>query len=90
MDKAADPSAPDYVPTPKAKDPKAVHPGVAASRTRARAIGVGVVYDKDGRPKIAPDFLAALTPPHRKWVHDDLARHGWKLNDDNTVVKAEG
>lgn len=87
---SSDPNAADFVPTPKKKDPAAVHPGVLASRTRARAIGVGVVYGPDGAPKIAPDFIANLSPPHRKWVHDDLARHGWKLNDDNTVVKVEG
>jgi len=70
--------------------PRGVHPGVAASRARPqRAIGVGVVYDKTGAPKIDPGFLEGLRPGQRVAVAADLARHGYTLAADNTVSKSE-
>lgn len=87
---AADPASPEYVPAPKAKDPKAVHPLVAAKamRPQGKARGVGIVYDKNGRPKITEDWLKNLSAEDRRGVDINLAAHGWKLNPDNTIARA--
>jgi hypothetical protein len=79
-------SAPAQAPVRKTG---ALHPGVAASRARGRATAVGVVYDRDGAPKIAPDFLANLPGHHRTWVYNDLLKHGYQLHPDSTVTKIE-
>lgn len=89
---ATDPTHPEYVPQPKAKDPAAVHPLVAAAamRPKARAVGVGIVFDAAGRPKITKDWLTKLTPTDRAGVDAELARRGWKINDDFTVARTAG
>lgn len=81
--------APDVIRTPKPKDPNAVHPGVAASRFRARARGIGVVYGHDGAPRIDAEFIEGLSAEQRIWVAGDLEKHGYRLNADNSVTKLE-
>ncbi len=76
-------------PAAPVKVPGAVHPLVAANRAKPRAMAVGIVYDRNGVPKISPDFIAALSAPDRTWVANDLLRHGWQLNADDTVTKLE-
>lgn len=85
-----DPTSPTYVPTPKAKDPGAMHPLVRAKldKPKARATGVGIVYDRDGRPKITRDWVEHLTPTDRAAVDQNLAAHGWKINPDLTIARA--
>ncbi len=81
---------PEFVPTPKAKVPGAVHPLVAqkALRAHGKAVGVGMVYDKDGVPKVDdPEWFAKLSPEYRAAVKADLNRHGWDLTGDNKLEK---
>lgn len=83
----ADASHPEYVPTPKAKDPNAVHPLVAqkALQARGKARGVGVVYGADGRPKITRDFLDHLSAEDRAAVDRDLLANGWRINENYSI-----
>ena len=54
------------------------------------ALIVGIVYPANGKvPNLAPDWLASLSPEHREWAKTDLAEHGFILNDDNTLTRAE-
>lgn len=84
------PDHPEYVPTPKQKVPGAVHPLVAMKKLRAqgKAVGVGVVYDAEGKPKVDdPQWFAKLSPEYRAAVKEDLKRHGWNLTDGNELEK---
>lgn len=85
-----DPASPSYVPTPKAKDSDAMHPLVRAklNQPKPRATGIGIVYDRDGRPKITRDWLEHLTEADRTAVDQNLAAHGWKINPDLTIARA--
>jgi hypothetical protein len=85
----SDPSAPTYVPTPKAKDPTAVHPLVKAKQLapKGRATGVGIVYDREGRPKITRDWLDNLPAHERGAVDANLLAHGWRINKDSVIEK---
>lgn len=80
--------APDYVPTPKPKDPNAMHPLVRAKMNQPpRATGFGVVYDREGRPKITEDWLKHLNANERRAVDHNLAEHGWKISADGGSVE---
>lgn len=50
-------------------------------------LAVGVVYAKDGTPRVEKDFLENLHPKTRELVKADLERHGWRLTDQNTVER---
>lgn len=80
----------EYVPTPKAKDPAAMHPLVREKLMNPgrRARGVGIVYGKDGKPKITRDWLDNLSPEDRRAADINLAAHGWKVGTDNTIMRA--
>ena len=52
-----------------------------------RPLAVGVVYAKDGTPRLERDFLDNLHPKVREIVKADLERHGWRLSDQNTVER---
>ncbi len=81
-----DPSHPEYVPQSKAKVPGATHPLV--NQVKGKARGVGIVYDKDGRPKITKDWLVNLSPEDRRAADINLAAHGWKIGPDNILERA--
>jgi hypothetical protein len=84
-----DPSSPEYVPTPKAKDPAAQHPLVAAKalKPQGKARGVGIVYGADGRPRITRDWLDNLSPEQRAAVDKDLLANGWRVNENYSIDK---
>lgn len=87
---SSDPSAPDYVPVPKAKVPGAMHPLVranAAKPVRGTARGVGIVYDASGAPKLTKDWLDSLKPADRVAVDANLARRGWRVTPELTVER---
>lgn len=48
---------------------------------------IGIVYSKDGSPRIERDFIDKLTPKQRGWVAADLEKHGFVLTDRNEVIK---
>ena len=54
---------------------------------KPRPIAIGVVYGKDGAPKLDPDFLAHLHPQQRAVVAQNLFEHGYRLTDENSVEK---
>lgn len=54
---------------------------------KPKPLAVGVVYGSDGVPRLEKDFLDNLHPKVREVVQADLGRHGWRLNDDNTVER---
>lgn len=64
-----------------------MHPAVARSKNRPRAMGVFVVYGKEGQPKLDPDFIAHLNEHQRKTVDADLAAHGFRLNANNVAER---
>lgn len=84
-----DPESPEYVPTPKAKDPAAVHPLVAAKalKPQGKARGVGIVYGADGRPRITRDWLDNLNPEQRAAADKDLLANGWRVNENYSIDK---
>lgn len=90
---SADPAAPDYVPTPKRKVPGAMHPQVRANLSKPpalpRAVGCGIVYDRNGRPKITADWLENLSPAERRAADTNLAEHGWRVTPENTIEPLE-
>lgn len=42
-------------------------------------MGIGVVFDKDGKPRLDESFIAALTPVRRVHVNNILLAKGFKL-----------
>lgn len=84
-----DPLSPSYIPKPKPKVAGAMHPLVAAKANRplAKAFGVGIVYDRDGRPKITKDWLDNLPAGERAAVDKNLAEHGWRVTPDNIIQR---
>lgn len=54
---------------------------------KPKPLAVGVVYSKDGTPRIEKDFVDNLHPHVREVVQADLARHGWRLTDQNSVER---
>lgn len=84
-----DPDSPEYVPRQKRKVKGVEHPLVREKRlNKPKTRGVGIVYDANGAPKITEDWLAHLGAEDRRAADIDLAAHGWKINDDNTIVRA--
>lgn len=51
------------------------------------SLAVGIVYDKNGAPKIDPGFIENLTAIDRERVRENLNQHGYRLTDQNTVEK---
>jgi hypothetical protein len=47
---------------------------------------VGIVYDKDGTPKVSPDWIANLTAKQRDWASKELESRGYRLTE-NSVEK---
>jgi hypothetical protein len=86
---ALDPSNPGYIPVPKPKVAGAMHPLVRAKldRPQYKARGVGITWDRDGRPKITQDWLDHLSPVDRALVDADLAARGWRVSASNTVER---
>lgn len=48
---------------------------------------IGIVYAKDGWPKISPDWVKHLTGSERVWVDDELAKRGFRLNESLEVIE---
>ncbi|HJY38011.1 MAG TPA: hypothetical protein VJ299_11115 [Steroidobacteraceae bacterium] len=57
------------------------------NKPKPKPFAVGVVYGKDGSPRIEKDFLENMHPKVREVVKADLERHGWRLTDSNSVEK---
>lgn len=54
---------------------------------KPRPLAVGVVYSRDGAPRLEKDFLDNLHPKVREIVKADLEQHGWRLTDSNSVER---
>lgn len=48
---------------------------------------VGIVYSKDGWPRIEADWVKHLTPVERQWIDDQLAERGFRIGTNFEVIE---